>query len=164
MPRIIFFLVYWRAGVARFIPWTLGQFAALGYARVWSGKARLPTIKKMWETYPGAGKELRDIHGFEEWYARLFITWLNDEALEFGGRFVDQLPRHHHDFTYFAAAEWGTDKFLDIDTLLSLEFTPRSKWPVRNGKENLSSDLFEKSNRYKVTLNDETWADWNLEW
>lgn len=26
-------------------------------------------------------------------YARLFITWLNKEALEFGGRLVDPLPR-----------------------------------------------------------------------
>lgn len=39
-------------------PWMLGRYQALGFAKVWSKKARLPSIKNMWAAYPGAGHEL----------------------------------------------------------------------------------------------------------
>lgn len=52
------------------IPWTLGRYAAKGFARTFSGRARLPSIERMWASYPGAGKELRDMHGFEECTSR----------------------------------------------------------------------------------------------
>jgi hypothetical protein len=38
--------------------WTLGRYQAFGFAKVWSKKARLPSIKNMWAAYPGAGHEL----------------------------------------------------------------------------------------------------------
>lgn len=39
-------------------PWTLAQYQALGFARSWNGKARLPSQEQMWREYPGAGNEL----------------------------------------------------------------------------------------------------------
>lgn len=77
------------------------------------------------------------------------------------------MNRHHYDFAYFGAAEWGTDKFIDIDRLLDLENTPRAEWPVRNGNNLNAKDLFKnqnRDNRHKLVVNDDTWADWNLEW
>lgn len=38
--------------------WTLGRFQSLGFAKSWSGRARLPSQEQMWREYPGAGKEL----------------------------------------------------------------------------------------------------------
>ncbi|KAF8310291.1 FAD/NAD(P)-binding domain-containing protein [Clavulina sp. PMI_390] len=164
--------------IARFTPWTIGRYSSLGFARVWSGRARLPSVEQMWAEYPGAGKELLDPVGFGEWCSRLFITWLNTEALEFGGRFVDSLPRHHYDLAYFGAGEWRNDKFINLKFLLSLEDTPQSQWPTRNGREQeewMSGDLDRLLN-LDVTLgaaewpseipmvNDETWREWNLEW
>lgn len=41
-------------------PWDLGSYQALTFAKTWSGKARLPSIAKMWEEYPGGGNEVRE--------------------------------------------------------------------------------------------------------
>ncbi|KAF8312913.1 FAD/NAD(P)-binding domain-containing protein [Clavulina sp. PMI_390] len=81
-------------GIMKALPWTIARYQALGFARVWAGKARLPSQERMWATYPGAGKELKALHGSEEHAARYFITWLNNEALEFGGAFVEHYPQY----------------------------------------------------------------------
>jgi hypothetical protein len=47
-------------------PWTLGYYQALGIARSWAEKARLPSIRRMWETNPGPGRELPALLGHEE--------------------------------------------------------------------------------------------------
>lgn len=35
------------------IPWTMGRYQALAFAKIWSHKARLPNATTMWEMYPG---------------------------------------------------------------------------------------------------------------
>lgn len=39
-------------------PWDMGTIQATVFAKSWSGKARLPSVARMWEEYPGAGKEV----------------------------------------------------------------------------------------------------------
>ncbi|KAF8309278.1 FAD/NAD(P)-binding domain-containing protein [Clavulina sp. PMI_390] len=71
-------------------PWRdrVAYLQALGAARVWSGKARLPTIEQMWKTYPGAAHVLQELSLIGRIKSRLFVTWLNNEILEFGGPLV----------------------------------------------------------------------------
>ncbi|KAF8311495.1 FAD/NAD(P)-binding domain-containing protein [Clavulina sp. PMI_390] len=76
-------------------PWRdgAGEYQALGAARVWSRTARLPSIARMWQTYPGAVNQRRTLPllGQSKWQSlllRLFATWLNNEILEFGGSLV----------------------------------------------------------------------------
>ena len=47
-------------------PWGLGAYQALGVAKVWSGKARLPSKENMWKEYPGAGRELFNLQALGE--------------------------------------------------------------------------------------------------
>ncbi|KAF8309305.1 FAD/NAD(P)-binding domain-containing protein [Clavulina sp. PMI_390] len=75
-------------------PWVDGSSAyqAIGAARVWSGKARLPSIAKMWEVYPGAANLLTESHLPGRSKMRQFLTWLNSEILEFGGSMISPPP------------------------------------------------------------------------
>lgn len=47
-------------------PWGLGGYQSLGVAKVWSGKARLPSTANMWKEYPGAGRELFNLQALGE--------------------------------------------------------------------------------------------------
>lgn len=38
-------------------PWQMGQYQALGLAKSWKGKARIPSTSVMWKEYPGAGRD-----------------------------------------------------------------------------------------------------------
>lgn len=91
---------------------------------------------------------------------RLFITWLNDASLEFGGRLVDPLPwkcvsfkdglpfepfeikadnnrtRDRQAYEYFSEKEW-LPGYLTAEYYDALDEAPRSQWPVRNGKERM---------------------------
>jgi hypothetical protein len=42
-------------------PWGVGPYQALGFTKVWGGKARIPSISSMWHSYPGAGHELNAV-------------------------------------------------------------------------------------------------------
>lgn len=42
-------------------PYGLGVYQALGVAKTWSQKARIPSIPEMWKEYPGAGRDLPHI-------------------------------------------------------------------------------------------------------
>ena len=42
-------------------PWTFGAYQTLGIAKVWAGKAELPSTRRMWETYPGINNDLNEI-------------------------------------------------------------------------------------------------------
>lgn len=37
--------------VATVRPWTLGRYQALGFAKVWTGTARLPSQSRLWDDY-----------------------------------------------------------------------------------------------------------------
>ena len=39
------------------VVWDMAAFQSLGIAKVWSGKARLPSAERMWKEYPGAGND-----------------------------------------------------------------------------------------------------------
>lgn len=54
------------------IPWEQGPYQALGFAKVWAGKARLPSVQRMWNQYPGAGKLLYELPGLGQSAFRLF--------------------------------------------------------------------------------------------
>lgn len=78
----------------------------------------------MWKEYPGAGRDGRAITAMGEGkmhktsenarcsYAlllvinRLYVTWLNDAALEFGGRLVEPMPTK-----YVPTSCSGKDRF-----------------------------------------------------
>lgn len=47
-------------------PFGLGGHQALGVAKVWSGKARLPSKENMWKEYPGAGREIGNFQAIGE--------------------------------------------------------------------------------------------------
>lgn len=118
---------------ASYEPWELGPYQALGFAKTWDGKANLPNVDEMWSTYPGAGRELSCKPGQTDFCHRLFVTWLNDANLQYGGRMVDPLSRKDLEGnTYFLK------KFLknpNVDLVASRKIKdnmPQSDWPVRN--------------------------------
>jgi hypothetical protein len=42
----------------------MGQYQALGFAKIWGGKARLPNERRLWEEYETAGRKLTDYGAF----------------------------------------------------------------------------------------------------
>ncbi|KAI5476181.1 hypothetical protein MNV49_000342 [Pseudohyphozyma bogoriensis] len=76
--------------------WTVGRYQSLGFARVWAGLARIPNRKELWKQYEGSqgDKASPAFYGTlkSEFIFRQFINWLNGEAFENGGRFVDAWP------------------------------------------------------------------------
>ncbi|KZW01900.1 FAD/NAD(P)-binding domain-containing protein [Exidia glandulosa HHB12029] len=124
-------------------PWTVGTLAALAVARTWSGKARLPNLQKRWEQYNGPQRNtfFSGLFGSlgHQAYHRQLIVWLNNEALELGGRLVDQFPlRKREEFVYYANLEW-TENYVTSANFSRYDDTPRSEW----GKEEktLATDL-----------------------
>jgi len=109
----------------------LVRYQALAFAKVWSGKAKLPNEARMWEEYPGA-KRMSQIEPFgtpgQQALTRLFITWLNNASLEFGGRLISPWPiENREQMVYFA------DKVLEPGYTSSANFVeyenmPRDAW------------------------------------
>jgi len=85
----------------------------------------------MWEEYPGA-KRMSQIEPFgtpgQQALTRLFITWLNNASLEFGGRLISPWPiENREQMVYFA------DKVLEPGYTSSANFVeyenmPRDAW------------------------------------
>ncbi|KAJ7711256.1 hypothetical protein B0H16DRAFT_1629040 [Mycena metata] len=74
--------------------WDMGEYFALAYAKIWSGKAMLPSQAEMWKDYRkevaskgGYGTKVVFFNSLE--YTRFFTGWLNSAAVEFGGRQID---------------------------------------------------------------------------
>ncbi|KAJ7060675.1 FAD/NAD-P-binding domain-containing protein [Mycena amicta] len=74
-------------------PWTHGRYQAAGIARVWTGKARLPSRERMWGDYIDKKFAFGGIFDTlpQEALLRMYIGWLNAEAVEFGGTMVEPL-------------------------------------------------------------------------
>ncbi|KAJ7090966.1 FAD/NAD-P-binding domain-containing protein [Mycena crocata] len=74
-------------------PWTHGRYQAATFAKVWTGKARLPNQGQMWKEYD-TQYDFGDIFDTfpQEALSRKYVAWLNAEALELGGTFVEPLP------------------------------------------------------------------------
>lgn len=93
-------------------PWDDGRFQALAFAKVWSEKARLPSSANMWKKYHGPVEGA--IPGFGGSKSRImspqsstshfllsspetqhrFVSWLNKEALKFGGNMISPLKQY----------------------------------------------------------------------
>ncbi|KAF9511430.1 hypothetical protein BS47DRAFT_1383429 [Hydnum rufescens UP504] len=112
-------------------PWTLGRYQSLGFAKTWSGKARLPNQEQMWAEYPGA-KNIVSIHPFgsllEQAESRLWVAWLNNASLEFGGRLVSPWPIEYREaFVYYANTAWEAG-YTTSRNFTEYENTPRDQW------------------------------------
>ncbi|KAJ7673996.1 FAD/NAD-P-binding domain-containing protein [Mycena polygramma] len=111
--------------------WTLGDYQGYGFAKVWTGKARLPSRERMWADYQN--KKYRFGSPFDLMLAeanrRQFVAWLNSESLELGGRFVEPLPMDLREvMTYFVNARWKKD-LISHETWMRFDNLPSSEWP-----------------------------------
>jgi len=111
--------------------WTMGRFQSLGFAKAWSGKARLPSREQMWAEYPGATRSLfsGEFGSLgEEARNRLWLVWLNNASLEFGGRLVSPWPIEYREaFVYYANTAWEAG-YTTSRNFTEYENTPRDQW------------------------------------
>ncbi|KAF8993635.1 hypothetical protein BDQ17DRAFT_1312173 [Cyathus striatus] len=79
---------------------TYAEFGSLAIGKVWSRTAFLPSKPRLWASYnavveerQGYGKHFQFV-GPEQGKARLrfLVAWLNDAAVKYGGRQIDDLP------------------------------------------------------------------------
>ncbi|KAF8308299.1 FAD/NAD(P)-binding domain-containing protein [Clavulina sp. PMI_390] len=151
-------------------PWAVGtlQYQALGAAKVWSRKARLPSIAKMWQSYPGAAGILPEHPILSGMRTRLFLTWLNDEALEFGGPLVasPDLDSVRELLRYYTAKEYPRQisDFFEPGGFPSGE-RPRSQWDIYNGAS-FEPASFLNGDLATITKDSSLghWADLSLQW
>ncbi|KAF8309279.1 FAD/NAD(P)-binding domain-containing protein [Clavulina sp. PMI_390] len=151
-------------------PWTISalQYQALGTAKVWSGKARLPSSRRMWESYPGAGNILVELPLLGQIRSRLFVTWLNNEILEFGGRLVapaaiDEVMELAR---YYTNKEWPKElaAFFEPGAFPSNE-RPRNQWGVYDHfNPRLGPPPDGDLNAARLALSSRHWADLSLQW
>ncbi|KAJ7474925.1 FAD/NAD-P-binding domain-containing protein [Mycena latifolia] len=123
--------------------WTHGGYQSYGFAKVWTGKARLPNQKQMLEDYE-AGKYRFGTPSIDvlpqEAYARLYVAWLNSESLELGGQFVEPLPVEAREiFAYFVNAHWKSS-WLTHENYTRFDDLPASEWP-EPGPPSLQSEV-----------------------
>ncbi|EAU87107.2 hypothetical protein CC1G_05796 [Coprinopsis cinerea okayama7 len=95
---------------------TYAEFVSLAAAKVWSGKADLPNTAALWAAYDetvkdrlGYGRHFQFL-GTERTKAslRFFVSWLNEAAVKYGGRQIDQLPKENDEISrIWAGARWG---------------------------------------------------------
>ncbi|WVQ95865.1 hypothetical protein IAU59_002964 [Kwoniella sp. CBS 9459] len=86
-----------NVGIQTFV---YGKYAGEAIARVWAGKAHLPSHGSMWNHFWNEVELRGGLQKGFQWfnaqlnkrYLRLFITWLNDEAVRNGGELLDSAP------------------------------------------------------------------------
>ncbi|KAJ7772170.1 hypothetical protein B0H16DRAFT_1714382 [Mycena metata] len=126
------------------ITWTMGEYFALAYAKIWSGKAMLPTQAEMWKDHRkevapkgGCGKGMLFFNSSgksltadtlpalilairSSEYTRFFTGWLNSAAVEFGGRQIDGVdPDAHEILVAFMTALFANSNPVKIPFNLS---------------------------------------------
>ncbi|KAJ7124604.1 FAD/NAD-P-binding domain-containing protein [Mycena crocata] len=112
-------------------PWTHGRYQSAAVARVWAGKARLPSHARTWDDYTQQKYQFGDVADIfaQEAMLRLFVAWLNNEALELGGQFVEPLPLEIREiYAYYASAHWKKDWF-NHENYTRFDDLPDSEWP-----------------------------------
>ncbi|KAJ7474908.1 FAD/NAD-P-binding domain-containing protein [Mycena latifolia] len=112
-------------------PWTQGRYQSYGFAKVWTGKARLPSHKRMWQDYQDSKYQFGSPLDFllQEALVRQYGAWLNSESLEFGGPFIEPLPVSAREIdVYFLMSRWGRT-ILTHDNYTRLDNLPASEWP-----------------------------------
>ncbi|KAK7065076.1 dimethylaniline monooxygenase [Favolaschia claudopus] len=92
-------------------PWRHGDYVGHGYANVWTGKARLPSREQMWREMRSGrydfGTPLDILK--QEGLRRLYITWLNSESLELGGKLEYISHQDWVNFDNLPMSEWPRD-------------------------------------------------------
>ncbi|KAJ7350690.1 FAD/NAD-P-binding domain-containing protein [Mycena albidolilacea] len=92
-------------------PWVYGTCCHV-FARVFTGKARLPSRERMRGEYDSGkyqfGTPLDVV--LQEAVRKLYAGWLNSEALELGGQFIESPPIEAREmFTYFVNTHYKKD-------------------------------------------------------
>ncbi|KAJ7659312.1 FAD/NAD-P-binding domain-containing protein [Mycena polygramma] len=112
--------------------WTIPGYQGYAFAKVWTGKARLPSRERMWADYLnkkydfGSALDLM----LEEATRRLYVAWLNSESLELGGQFVEPMPVNvREELTYFVNARWKKD-WMSHENWTRFDDLPSSEWPT----------------------------------
>jgi len=142
--------------------WETSPLQSLAFAKVWSGKARLPSIDRMWKEYPGAGDGFSYHRGMNQFIEKLYVTWLNNENLEFGGRLVHPLTiKDRQALEYWVWSAYGTD-FYTAKAAAARENLPRGQWPAHNGMEDILG--FVRTPKAKRNHPDQQWAELNARW
>ncbi|KAJ7150663.1 FAD/NAD-P-binding domain-containing protein [Mycena filopes] len=112
--------------------WTHGGYQSLAFAKVWTGKARLPSREQMARDHANKKYQFGSALDImpQEALTRLYVAWLNAESLEFGGRFVEPLPKETREMeTYF----YNTHRkhgLVSHDNYTWLDNLPQSEWPT----------------------------------
>ncbi|KAK7042688.1 dimethylaniline monooxygenase [Favolaschia claudopus] len=112
-------------------PWRQGEYAGLGFARVWTGKARLPSRERMWVNMKSGKYNFGKAVDFlrQEGLCRMYVSWLNSEALEFGGQLVaPQLLERREIWNYWINTQHKKD-FISHENWTRFEQLPFDEWP-----------------------------------
>ncbi|KAF7326244.1 Dimethylaniline monooxygenase [Mycena kentingensis (nom. inval.)] len=113
-------------------PWTHGPYQSQAFARVWAGKARLPSHEIMQREYfekkYAFGSSAFDLLP-QEAGLRMFVGWLNSEAVELGGRMV-ALPNHEirEIVAHYTSLNWRMG-FINHDQYAAFDQLARKDWP-----------------------------------
>ncbi|KAJ3730602.1 FAD/NAD-P-binding domain-containing protein [Lentinula raphanica] len=112
-------------------PWTAGQYQYYGQAKVWEGTAHLPNEAQMWDEYNSTRySNFRGLFGSwpSEAIVRQYVTWLNNESLENGGRLVGPWPVQNREvFAFYANQEWEKD-YISKENFTRFENLPAHQW------------------------------------
>ncbi|KAJ6526811.1 hypothetical protein B0H19DRAFT_1275646 [Mycena capillaripes] len=112
-------------------PWTDGRYQSYAFAKVWTGKARLPSRERMWADYQNNKYKLGSPFDplLQEGLRKLYVAWLNNESLELGGQFIEPLPLETREImNYFWNTHWGKN-FLSHANWTRFDDLPFSEWP-----------------------------------
>ncbi|KAH7879432.1 FAD/NAD-P-binding domain-containing protein [Lentinula edodes] len=116
-------------------PWTAGQYQYYGQAKVWEGTAHLPNEAGLWAQYNSTRYTFfRGLFGTapSEAIVRQYVTWLNNESLENGGRLVSPWPVQNREvFAYYANQEWEKD-YLSKENFTKFENIPDRQWTQKD--------------------------------
>ncbi|KAI0090718.1 FAD/NAD-P-binding domain-containing protein [Irpex rosettiformis] len=112
-------------------PWTAGKWQSYGFAKVWEGTARIPNEAELWRQYNSSRwNNFRGLYGTGPSQAleRQYVTWLNNESLEFGGRLVNSPPLQNREiFSYYANQEWEFS-YVTSQNFTHFEELPANDW------------------------------------
>ncbi|KAI0821409.1 FAD/NAD-P-binding domain-containing protein [Irpex lacteus] len=112
-------------------PWTAGKWQSYGLAKIWSGTARIPNEAELWRQYNSSRwNNFRGLYGTGPSQAleRQYVTWLNNESLEFGGRLVNFPPLQNREiFSYYANQEWEFS-YITAQNFTNFEKLPAEDW------------------------------------
>ncbi|KAJ7333258.1 FAD/NAD-P-binding domain-containing protein [Mycena albidolilacea] len=118
-------------------PWTHAGYQGYAFAKVWTGKARLPSRERMWRDYENKKYQFGGPfdHLPQEGLRKQYVAWLNSESLELGGQFVEPLPLETRELVnYFINANHRKD-YLSHENWTHFDNLPFSEWPKPPDRE-----------------------------